>query len=322
MNASLKNVFVNPELAYLRSGWRIGIFLVIMTACSFLITAPGIYLLKIFPMLNSSGTQLFFVYAGVTAATWITLRFVDKRPFISIGLTFRAPAAKELSIGLLFGAGMMSLIFAIEFVSGMVHIEFRSLTVQQQLGIFFNSAFLYIVVGYGEELLFRGYILQVLAEGTTRLISALFFGVLFAFAHAKNPNASLFGLINVGLAGIWLAAAYYKTNALWLPIGMHISWNFFQGFVFGFPVSGTTSETEQISKAVQTGAEWITGGTFGPEGGALATAMLVISTAVIYFSPWVTSSASAWQYSTWRVTRKNEIAERTMNRTELNPGTP
>lgn len=322
MNATIKNVFINPELAYLRSGWRIGIFLVIMSACSFLITAPGIYLLKMFPALNSSGAQLLFVYAGVTAATWITLRFVDKRPFISIGLPFRAPALKELSIGLLFGAGMMSLIFVIEYAAGMVHIEFRSLTTEQQMGIFFNSAFLYIVVGYGEELLFRGYILQVLAEGTSRLISALFFGVLFAFAHAKNPNASLFGLINVGLAGIWLAVAYYKTNALWLPIGMHISWNFFQGFVFGFPVSGTTSETEQISKALQTGAEWITGGTFGPEGGALATVMLVISTALIYFSPWIRSSASAWQYGSWKATRKNEIAERSADQTVSMSGTP
>ncbi len=306
----IKNIFVNSELEYLRAGWRIGIFILIMAACGFIITAPILYVVKMIPVINTAGTQLFFSYFGITIATALTLRFVDKRPFVSIGLPINKSSMKELSIGLLLGSGMMTLIFVIEYAAGMVHIEFRALTIQQQAGIFFNSFFLYVVVGYGEELLFRGYILQIFAEGSSRLISALFFAVLFAFAHSKNPNASLFGLINVGFAGIWLALAYYKTNALWLPIGMHISWNFFQGFIFGFPVSGTTSDKEQIAKAVQSGAEWITGGNFGPEGGALATLMLVVSSAFIYFSPWITSSTSAWMYGNWRDARRTEVLQR------------
>ena len=304
MKTTLKNIFVNPELQYIRSGWRIGIYLLIMTGCSFVVAGPGITLVKMVPAINTAGMQMLFVYLSVTLATWVTLRFIDKRPFISIGLTFKKDSLKELGLGLLLGTGMMSLIFVIEYSLGFVHVEFQVLTVQQQLMIFGSSAFLYIIVGYGEEILFRGYILQVMAEGTSRLISALFFGVLFAFAHSKNPNASLFGLINVGLAGIWLALAYYRTNALWLPIGLHISWNFCQGFVYGYPVSGTSSNNEQISKAIQSGAEWITGGAFGPEGGALATVMLVLSSLLIYYSPWFSSSPDAWTLGRWRDERK------------------
>ncbi|MDD8018752.1 MAG: type II CAAX endopeptidase family protein [Bacteroidota bacterium] len=306
----MKNIFINPEIEYLRAGWRIAIFFLILTGCRFVVTGPGIYLLKIVPWLNSSGMQEFFVYVGITVATWLMLRFVDKRPFVSIGLTLKKNSVKELSQGLLLGSGMMTLIFVVEYSFGIVHIEFHDLVFQQQLLIFGNSIFLYIIVGYGEELLFRGYILQIFAEGSNRFIAALSISALFAFAHAGNPNVSIFGLINICLAGIWLSLAYYKTNALWVPIGMHISWNFFQGFVFGFNVSGTSSDKEQISKAIQSGADWITGGTFGPEGGALATIIIIAGSVFIWYSPWISSNAAAWTYASWREDRKQQLLHR------------
>lgn len=306
MNTTLKNIFINPELDYMRAGWRIGIFLLIATGCSFVVATPGIYLIKMLPPINSAGAQMFFVYLSITLATWLTLRFVDKRPFVSIGLTFKKNSVKELAQGLLLGSGMMSLIFVIEYSMGMVHIEFRDIAFQDGAIIFLNSALLYIAVGYGEEVLFRGYIFQIFVEGTNKIIATLTLALLFALAHAKNPNVSIFALINVGLAGIWLSIAYFKTKALWLPIGMHISWNFFQGFVYSFQVSGTTSEKVQIGKAIVSGPEWITGGTFGPEGGALATLMLVLASAYIYFSPRISSAPDAWSFEQWREERKQQ----------------
>jgi len=203
----------------------------------------------------------------------------------------------------------MTVIFIVLYSTGMVTIEFRVLEFQQGLFIFINSFFLYIVVGYGEELMFRGYLFQVFAEGTNRIVATITISVLFAFVHAKNPNVSLFGLINVGLAGIWLSIAYIKTNSLWLPVGLHFSWNFFQGFVFSLPVSGTTSDKEQIGKAIVTGPEWFTGGTFGPEGGMLATILLLAVSVLIYRSPWFSSSPDAWQYEPWKTERKDAIVQ-------------
>jgi hypothetical protein len=201
----------------------------------------------------------------------------------------------------------MSLIYVIEYSTGMVVIEFRDLSMQQTAIIFGNSLALYTVVGYGEELMFRGYLFQTFVEGTNKIVATLVISLFFATAHMGNPNVSVFGLINVGLAGVWLSMAYFKTRALWLPIGLHISWNFFQGFVYSFPVSGTTSEKEQIGKAIVNGPDWLTGGAFGPEGGALATLMLILCTVLIYRWNWVTTADGVWSYEQWREERKQQL---------------
>ena len=310
MKAFLRQIFINSELEYPRAGWRIGIFLLITAGCNTVITGPIMALVKTIPGVPMQTVGAYVFYLTTTFAVWLMLRFVDRRPFVSVGFAFRKFAGKELSQGLLFGSGMMSIIFVIEYYSGMVHIEFRDVTIMQSAVIFGNSVLLYVIVGYGEEFLFRGYLFQTFIEGTNKLIATVSLALLFAIAHSKNPNASVFGLINVGLAGIWLSIAYFKTKALWLPIGLHISWNFFQGFVYSYPVSGTSSEHEQIGKAIVNGPEWITGGAFGPEGGALATLMLVLGTLLIYKWKWVSSADGAWSFEQWREERKqlNQIS--------------
>ncbi|MFZ4621016.1 MAG: CPBP family intramembrane glutamic endopeptidase [Bacteroidota bacterium] len=308
MNRTIKNIFVNPELQIPRAGWRIALLLALFMGVNIAVTTPIMRVFKTIPDFPMQAVGMFIAYSLLTLSTWVILKFVDKRPFHSAGLTFKANWGKELSQGLLFGSGMMSLIYLIEYSTGMVVIQYRDLTTQQSLIIFANSLALYIVVGYGEELMFRGYIFQTFAEGTNKLIATLCVSLLFAAAHMSNPNASVFGIINVGLAGAWLSLAYIKTGALWLPIGMHISWNFFQGFVYSYPVSGTTSLREQIGTAVVNGPEWITGGAFGPEGGALATLMLVLCSAMIYKWNWISSSDRLWSYDQWKEERKQRLA--------------
>jgi membrane protease YdiL (CAAX protease family) len=305
MSPAIRNIFVNPELQQIRAGWRIGMLMLLFVGANFAVTNPLVKFLKTIPdfPVQPVGTAVAY-FIVLTFSTWVMLRFVDKRPFHSVGLHFSVGWGKQLSQGLLFGSGMMSLIFVIEYASGMVVIEYRDLSLQQSLAIFANSLGLYIAVGYGEELMFRGYLFQSFVEGTNKLIATLSISLLFAAAHANNPNASVFGLINVGLAGVWLSVAYFKTKALWLPIGLHISWNFFQGFVYAYPVSGTSSDKEQIGKAIVSGPEWLTGGAFGPEGGALATLMLVIGTALILRWDWVSASVGLWSYDDWREERK------------------
>jgi membrane protease YdiL (CAAX protease family) len=307
MSPTVKNIFVNPDLDNLRAGWKIGMLFALIAFSNLAVTMPLMKLLKMIPGLPMQTVGTAVAYIMVTVVTWVMLRYVDKRPFHSVGLTFKGRWGKDLTQGLLFGSGMMSLIYVIEYSAGMVVIEFRGLSIQEAMPVFANSLALYIVVGYGEELLFRGYLFQSFVEGTNKMVATLSISLLFAAAHAGNPNASVFGLINVGLAGIWLSIAYFKTRALWLPIGLHISWNFFQGFVYSYPVSGTTSESEQIGKAIVSGPEWLTGGAFGPEGGALATLMLILGTAVIYYWNWVSPSDGIWSYEQWRDERRQQL---------------
>lgn len=303
----VNKIFFNADLQYLRAGWRIGIFVLIFAVCSVAVAVPFTIMAKYFPGIKSILLQTFLSYAALTAATWIMLRIIDKRPFRSVGLQFGQAWGKELLLGVLMGSGMMTTIVIIMYSSGMMVIEFRPLEVQEVMLIFFNSFFLYVVVGYGEELMFRGYIFQVFCEGTNRIIPVITISLLFALAHANNPNVSLFGLINVGLAGVWLSAAYLKTNALWFPVGLHFSWNFFQGFVYSLPVSGTTSVKEQIGTAIVTGPVWLTGGTFGPEGGALATLMLIVATIMIMTMKVFRPAEGIWIFEQWRDERRSAL---------------
>jgi phosphoglycolate phosphatase len=111
------------------------------------------------------------------------------------------------------------------------------------------------------------------------LVSSLFFGML----HSINPNASPLGVLNICLAGFLLSAGYLYTGQLALPIGLHISWNFFLGSVFGFPVSGTLWQSGAVIRILQDGPERWTGGAFGPEGGLLGSLTILLGIGVIWF---------------------------------------
>jgi hypothetical protein len=149
------------------------------------------------------------------------------------------------------------------------------------------SLVFFTVAAFVEETLFRGYAFQTLIQWVTFLPAVVAFSVLFAYAHYFNPNVTMLSLVNVGLAGVWLSVAYMKTRSLWLPFGLHLSWNFSQTSLYAFPTSGGSLEGQKLWDSVQTGPVWVTGGAFGPEGGVLATVALIVGTWYILKSTYV-----------------------------------
>ncbi len=219
---------------------------------------------------------------STAAATYVMLRFINRKPFGAIGLILHSNVFREFGTGIFLGVLMIGGIFLVELALGYVSVAGRGLTRWEMLGVFFGSLGVCVLAVAFEELLFRGYLFQTLIQGVTLLPAVLIMAGLFAFAHARNPDAGAFGIINVGLAGVWLSVAYVKTRGLWLPIGLHLSWNFAQTTLFGFPTSGLDFAERRLVDAVQSGPPWVTGGAFGPEGGALATfAILACTTYVL-----------------------------------------
>ena len=106
----------------------------------------------------------------------------------------------------------------------------------------------------------------------------MFSSLLFGMFHLGSPNASMVSTLNIVLWGILFGAAYLLTGSLAIPIGVHISWNLFQGNVFGFPVSGVTfpADTVTFISIDQTGPELWTGGAFGPEAGLLGFFAIIL----------------------------------------------
>ncbi len=113
------------------------------------------------------------------------------------------------------------------------------------------------------------------------LISYLLTSLFFGFLHSNNANATLVSSLNLTLAGLFLGLGFILTGELAIPIGLHIAWNFAQGYVFGFPVSGVDAHLSLIATQ-QTGPIVWTGGAFGPEGGLIGVLVILLGMLLVY----------------------------------------
>lgn len=271
----------------LRSGWRLVVFL---TLFAFLAGAT-------FIVYRSFRAPAFLspvaVYGALLLATFLMLVYVDKRPFHSVGLALHRRLPIELLQGVVVGGAMISTVFFVELGSGLLSVEFNVLTLSDMISVLFGGAAWFLIIGFGEELLFRGYIFQTLIEGVGAVAATIVISVLFGLAHLSNPNANLLSVLNIVLAGIWLSIAYLRTRMLWLPIAMHFTWNFLEGSVFSFPVSGISMGRGSLFRITQHCPDWLTGGSFGPEGGVVTTFVLVWGSFFVLFSRWFQKSEKA-----------------------------
>jgi hypothetical protein len=135
-------------------------------------------------------------------------------------------------------------------------------------------------VGWNEELLSRGYHLQTMASGTNLFWGVILSSAAFGIFHIQNPSANWVSTAGIFLAGVYLAYGYLRTRQLWLPIGLHIGWNFFEGVVFGFRVSGLNIYA--LTRITVHGPELWTGGAFGPEAGFIVLPALILGAFLIY----------------------------------------
>ncbi|MFL5321374.1 MAG: CPBP family intramembrane glutamic endopeptidase [Myxococcaceae bacterium] len=182
-------------------------------------------------------------------------------------LGFSSRHVRELPIGFLLGALLISLVMAVLLISGAWSFDSTVPTapVRELVASFIGFA----LVGLGEEILFRGVFFKAFEEwlGTAGAlaITSLFFGV----AHLMNPNSSLLAAVAIAIeAGLLLGAAFLVSRSLWLPIGLHWAWNFTLGSVFGAPVSGQILPS--LLHGHSNGLLFLNGGTWGPEAGLAA----------------------------------------------------
>ena len=138
-----------------------------------------------------------------------------------------------------------------------------------------------IISGIGEEVLFRGGVFRILEDTCGTTLALILSGALFGGLHLVNPHATLFSAFAIALeAGFMLGAAYAATRNLWLPIGIHIGWNFTEGGVFGAAVSGGLGGKGILDMPLS-GPPLLTGGEFGPE--ASIVTLAVCSLVGLYF---------------------------------------
>ena len=263
-----------------------GLFVIGLTLPLALVAAVAILLLQVF-IQDIQGLSIWIGSlasgAAFFLATFLARRILDRRSFLSLGFGFDRHALPDLLIGFLIPLPMIALAFVIESSMGWVRWEgwaWQSLPAAQVVIGLASGLAMFAVVGLTEETLSRGYHLQNLAEAIGLPRAWLLSSLIFAALHVFNPGFSLQAGIGLVLAGLFLATGWIRTGRLWLSIGLHLGWNFFEGTVFGFAVSGL--DLFRLMRHQVEGPQWATGGAFGPEAGAVVLPSLLLGTALVW----------------------------------------
>lgn len=201
----------------------------------------------------------------------------------SVGLAFRGRWRQELAVGLGLGTAMILLVAGLERLLGLATFRWTTDSPQRLLSSGAFCFLLFLIAATNEELAFRGYPFQRLVDSIGSLGAVAVFSALFGLSHLANPSHTLGSTLNTMLVGVPLSVGYLRTRALWLPVGLHFGWNFFQGCALGLPVSGLLAPFS-IFRAEVRGSNLLTGGNYGPEGGLLATAVIAAATLYLCFS--------------------------------------
>lgn len=281
-----KQIFISPDEPRLRAGWRLfgqGLLLVFSVA---IFGALGSALLSFLNDISFASFLLIstlVISLAVTISIFIARRYLDRRTFTSLGLRGNKQAVLDIVFGFALTGLMIGLIFLAEWVFGWLEVESFAWQMESFGNLFASILIMLLIfalVSWQEELISRGYWLQNLSEGLNRSLGVLISSAVFALAHVLNPYLSWLAFGGLFLSGLFLAYGYLRTKQLWLPIGLHLGWNFFEGTIFGFPVSG--QYYYQLIRQSTSGPELITGGAFGPEAGLILLPILLLGTAGIY----------------------------------------
>ncbi|MFC1528233.1 lysostaphin resistance A-like protein [Candidatus Neomarinimicrobiota bacterium] len=282
----IKNIFFNPIEGRLRAGWRILLFIIITVV---IVKLLEFTIDNLFGGLPEDKTLRFFfsilvaAIAGTTAVI-IARRYLDKKTVISFGLKLDGFAIKDWLYGFLLSFLMAGSVFLLLLWFGLL--EFESFNPDILTAKFMGNFLLMfvafcILTAWWEELVFRGYLLQNMISGLGKNWAVIISCILYGVLHATNPNAGIISSSIIVLFGFMRLYGYLRTSQLWLSMGMHAGWNFFQGPVFGFGTSGY--ETESILTHKLNGSDWLTGGKFGPEGSVFTVLIVLLAILSMYW---------------------------------------
>lgn len=218
-----------------------------------------------------------FLVLGLAVTFLLARLWIERRPFAELGLS-RRHLLRDLLLGFLIGFILQGTTIGILALAGWYHVTSLAsgsaaiILIVQGLGDF-------LLVALFEEGLFRGVIFRLLENTLGSWIAIILSALFFGLAHLLNPGATIFEALAIALeAGIMLGTAYMLTRSLWLAIGIHWAWNFFEGPFFGTAVSGIAGKTIIVSTT--NGPTIWTGGTFGPEAGLVALLVCLVASAL------------------------------------------
>lgn len=300
--------FFFNDAGRLRSGWRLLVFILALLAISYLIaTVLRIVYVNLYELGLLAGyanadeiPDVFFRFALLFAALgagYLCVRLLEGLPWSSLGLTFHAGWLRDLVIGFAIGFAALAVAVSIAAAAGGLRFSFAGsgpiVPIARSL---VGATVLLFVAALAEEALFRGYPLQTFTRARLAWVGVVVTLIFFAYVHLSNPHVTPgMTFTNTALAGLWLAVGYLRTRSLWFPLGLHWSWNWALGWFFGLPVSGLNIASHPLMNGSDLGPVWLTGGSYGIEGGVACTIVLVAFTILTWRLPWVRATPELYK---------------------------
>lgn len=290
---SIKNPLINfAKIEGKKPHWAVALLLTFGFLILGQILGMGIYLLikspiKALPLVWKSTlsleSQLILGNLPVILMIFLWMHFYEKRPFSHLG--FQKNNAFNLYLKGLFGGilmfgsvvGILALLHFVTWEKGnplMQGINLATPTFIILIG--------FLIQGATEEILCRGWLMPILSARYNLWVGILVSSSLFGLIHGLNPGVTVFAIVNIVLVGIFFSLFALRQGSLWGACGLHSIWNWMQGNLFGFQVSGQDGGPTLLN-IKEIGPDWITGGTFGPEGGFICTFIILVGIAIILF---------------------------------------
>jgi uncharacterized protein len=270
----------------IRQGWlRVLLFCVFYFILILLSSVPLYFIIRsikgkdvnVNDLVNSDFLWLSFVVAAVIGliAVFLFRKIVDRKTFMSLGFSLTDHISDAVA-GFLLAITILGIGTIILYFSG--HLQWTDIEFSgRDLFIGFGMM---VIVAFYEEMVFRGYILNNLMDSFNKWVALIISALLFAIFHIDNPSINIIPIINVFLAGILLGINYIYTKNLWFAILFHLGWNFFQGPVLGYKISGINLPV--LLQNELKGDLLLTGGDFGFEGSVINLALTLIAILSLY----------------------------------------
>jgi CAAX protease family protein len=272
----MRSVFIGPS--GLRAGWRFLLYLLMAAGIIFLLN------LAVYPIAHRYPKghlpvwfflvgELEFV-AGAFGAALVMSR-IEKRPFGAYGLPASGAFGKMFWLGTLWGIVAITFLLLVMRAAGAFYfggLALHGLRVAK-FAVYWGVVFL--VVGFAEEFLMRGYSQFALTQGMGFWPAAALLSTAFGVLHLGNQGEAWIGGLSAGLIGFFFCLTLRRTGTLWFAVGMHAAWDWGESFLYSVPDSGQVVPGHLLKSSFH-GSPWLTGGTVGPEGSVLVFVVIAI----------------------------------------------
>ena len=224
--------------------------------------------------------ELFsFVFILLLFIFWV--KVIEKNSLSSLGFV-KKNWLKYLGWGILLSLLQMGVIALVYQVGGIGTFELNELSLEPILFILGLFPF-WLLQGGTEEVATRGWLLTRIAARTNLSLAIAISSSLFGILHLGNAGVTVLSVLNIVLDGVLAALLFIYTDSIWLVVAQHGTWNYVQGNLLGFQVSGTGADASIFSFTMGSGPDWLTGGEFGAEGSIITTLVLLLSVVIVYF---------------------------------------